>query len=208
MHFVNLLSDHSPIEHRCLFNACIDAAPLINNTHTHTLSPVSADLMTLLPKELLSGIESGELELDFEALDNDTLQKIDMWLRQLYPDAEGQQPQQPVQPVGICVFRAWVNSLASVVSGTQARRLVIQPAAATAKASRECFVLRQTACVLFGHTCTCQIIQPAAATARAASEHMCVLCIFIFLPNILSCPSIPTLLCPLLSKGFHSIKCP
>mmetsp|Transcript_2965 Transcript_2965/g.7772 ORF Transcript_2965/g.7772 Transcript_2965/m.7772 type:complete len:382 (+) Transcript_2965:68-1213(+) len=57
-------------------------------------------LMTLLPPDLLSGIESGELELDFEALDEATLQKIDAWLRTLYPSAQDQQPQQqaPASP--------------------------------------------------------------------------------------------------------------
>lgn len=45
--------------------------------------------MSLLPPEMLAGMESGEVELDFDNLDDATLRRIDGWLRTLYPDQGG-----------------------------------------------------------------------------------------------------------------------
>lgn len=41
--------------------------------------------MALLPPEVLAGVESGELELDFDNLDEATLKRIDQWMRTLFP---------------------------------------------------------------------------------------------------------------------------
>jgi len=51
-------------------------------------------LMSLLPPELLASVESGELELDFDNLDEGTLRKIDGWMCALNPgDAPPESPQ-------------------------------------------------------------------------------------------------------------------
>ncbi|KAJ9516691.1 hypothetical protein QJQ45_015156, partial [Haematococcus lacustris] len=47
---------------------------------------LSDHFASLLPKELLDGMTSGELELDFENLDEATLKRIDQWLREIRPD--------------------------------------------------------------------------------------------------------------------------
>ncbi len=46
-----------------------------------------ADLISLLPPETVAGMESGEIELDFDTMDNETLLKIDAWLRTI-PEAQ------------------------------------------------------------------------------------------------------------------------
>ncbi len=42
-----------------------------------------AELLALLPPEAMSADESGEMELDFESLDDGGLRKLDTWLRNI-----------------------------------------------------------------------------------------------------------------------------
>jgi hypothetical protein len=61
----------------------VDVAYCINVTVA--LNHVRAELMALLPPEMLAGAE-GEFELDFEALDDGTLRKIDIFLRRIHQE--------------------------------------------------------------------------------------------------------------------------
>ena len=42
--------------------------------------------MELLPSKILQGVQDDELELDLESLDNATIRKIDVFLRQIFPE--------------------------------------------------------------------------------------------------------------------------
>lgn len=69
--------------------------------------------MSLLPPELLASVESGELELDFDNLDEITLRKIDTWMRQMNPDVPV--PESP-QVGQLCLSLSHGHKLAHLVS--------------------------------------------------------------------------------------------
>ncbi len=50
------------------------------------------ELMGLLPSEAMQPDESGEIELDFEALDDTNLRKLDAWLRNVRGQAPNVSP--------------------------------------------------------------------------------------------------------------------